>query len=235
MCAQLRGGSAIEDLAPAETQILVCDDEPQVGQLLTDLLSDAGYRVTNVRRGWEAVSCLAEREIHVAIVDKNLPDISGLEVIRLGLQASPDTVFLIVTAYTSLETAIEAMDLGASAYLSKPFDLEALQRRVDSARIRAGRNRLVQRALGDRGQAPAPGHRTQPQVKPAARPAGVDPLQRIRASAEELTRIREALTAGRLGAAEAVPALDRVIRTMDLAWRELASSRSPVPSLEKVT
>jgi DNA-binding response OmpR family regulator len=241
-------------LSPEETEILIVDDEPQVGDMLTDLLTESGYRTTTVRRGWDAVSQLTEREIHVAVVDKNLPDLSGLEVIRLGLEASPETVFLIVTAYSSLETAMEAMDLGASAYVSKPFDLTAFLERIDLARRRASRNAIFKRMLaGGRGGAraaavasEAPGGAA-PAGRVAARgveagarppaPAGLGAVaSRLRTVHATLSDIQADLEHSRMRPAEAASALQRELegmkRVLDQLERGTGGGRSQVPSLE---
>ncbi len=224
------------DLPVEQTEVLICDDEPQVGSLLTDLLQDEGYRTTTVRRGWDAIGCLSDRDIHIAIVDKNLPDISGLEVIRLGLQANPDTVFLIVTAYSSLDSAIEAMDIGASAYVSKPFDIPAFLERIDLARKRASRNRLIHRTLVDsREAAPAPQDPARAADAPGARASAPAPA-RVREAILALGRTKDALLKNSIGSKEASEALEKAIDELESALAETlpgATQRSPVVALEK--
>lgn len=103
-------------------RILVVDDEDAVNTVLGELLRDAGYDVSFAMTCSEGLSQMENGHFNLVIADKNLPDDSGMEIIRKArsMESGPEAV--MITAYASLETAIEAMDLGARGYILKPFD-----------------------------------------------------------------------------------------------------------------
>jgi len=103
-------------------RILVVDDEEAVNTVLGELLRDAGYEVQFAMTCSSGLSQMESALFDLVITDKNLPDDSGMEIIRRAraMERGPEAV--MITAYASLETAIEAMDLGARGYILKPFD-----------------------------------------------------------------------------------------------------------------
>jgi len=114
-------------------RILIVDDERSIREVFTVLLGDKGYLVEtaeNGRRGLELARALAP---DVVILDMNLPDIPGLEVLAGLREARPEPGIIIVTAFGTIRNAVEATKLGASAYLEKPVDNEELL--LDIARI----------------------------------------------------------------------------------------------------
>ena len=119
-------------------RILVIDDERSIREVFSVLLGDKGYQVEtaeNGRRGLELARAFAP---DVVILDMNLPDIAGLEVLAGLRQARPEPGIIIVTAFGTIRNAVEATKLGASAYLEKPVDNEELL--LDIARIIEVRN-----------------------------------------------------------------------------------------------
>ncbi|MEN6561563.1 MAG: sigma-54 dependent transcriptional regulator [Acidobacteriota bacterium] len=119
-------------------RILVIDDERSIREVFAVLLGDKGYQVEtaeNGRRGLELARVFAP---DVVILDMNLPDIPGLEVLAGLRQARPEPGIIIVTAFGTIRNAVEATKLGASAYLEKPVDNEELL--LDIARILEVRN-----------------------------------------------------------------------------------------------
>ena len=102
--------------------ILVIDDEEVILDFFQELLSKDGYVVKVARTGEEGLAAMGKEFFHLAIVDKNLPGMNGLEVIKRSKEMSPDTQIIIVTAYGSLESVMEAIKLGVLNYLTKPFD-----------------------------------------------------------------------------------------------------------------
>jgi two-component system, cell cycle sensor histidine kinase and response regulator CckA len=116
-------------------KILVVDDEPVVQLLLEEVLAQDGHSVTIAGDAAAASAALDTLgEIDVALVDKNLPDRSGLEVIRQVKQRQPDAEVIMITGYPSLDSAIEAMRVGAFDYLVKPFgDINDLRVKVRNA------------------------------------------------------------------------------------------------------
>jgi DNA-binding NtrC family response regulator len=103
-------------------KILVIDDEEVVRILFQSLLEDEGYQVVLAETAEEGIKLLAEHTPSVALVDKNLPDMSGVELISTQKKTHPNTEFVMITGYASLDSAVKAMEVGAFSYLTKPFD-----------------------------------------------------------------------------------------------------------------
>ncbi|HWJ96497.1 MAG TPA: sigma-54 dependent transcriptional regulator [Telluria sp.] len=126
--------------------ILVIDDEPAIRQVVTALLQRAGYNVTQAANGFEAFERLSKGDIDIAVSDIKMPDISGIELVRRVRAAGIDTNFVMMTAFASVDTAIEAIQAGASDYLIKPVRnedlLHRLQKIEDVRRLRA-ENRVL--------------------------------------------------------------------------------------------
>lgn len=118
----------------SKLEILVIDDEQVVLDMLKNLLETAGYGVLLAKDGKTAVRLLEQRKPPVAIVDKNLPDISGLDLIAAQKKKHPNIRFIMITAYSSLDSATQALRVGAFSYMTKPFnEIEDVLKRVQSA------------------------------------------------------------------------------------------------------
>ncbi|MFQ5653668.1 MAG: sigma-54-dependent transcriptional regulator, partial [Planctomycetota bacterium] len=121
-------------------QILILDDEQPLLQSLSLELGRAGHECLLAENGRETFKILEKHSPDLAILDVQLPDISGLEVLRRLRSDLPEVPVLIITAYASVDSAVEAMKEGAIDYLEKPLDLEELQLVVDrelkNARLR---------------------------------------------------------------------------------------------------
>lgn len=103
-------------------KILVVDDEPVMLDVLSKLLKDDGFEVETASKGKEAVEKIKSNTYQLLIQDIQLPDISGLDVLKQVRTVNEDIPVIMVTAYGSIDTAIQAMKLGAREYLTKPFD-----------------------------------------------------------------------------------------------------------------
>lgn len=112
--------------AATPRSVLVVDDDADFGESLVGLLRMEGYDACLARDEPTALTLVSERRIAVALVDVRLGLGSGVDLIRSLRQTSPDLVAVTVTAYASIETAIEALKAGAYDYLSKPFYTEDL-------------------------------------------------------------------------------------------------------------
>lgn len=112
--------------------VLIVDDEQVVCDLLYDELSERGYQCTAVLSGDDALAKLDTQEFDAVLLDIRLPGMSGMEVLEGIWLNHPNTATIMITAINNVATAVEAMQLGASDYIVKPFDLD----RVDSS-IRA--------------------------------------------------------------------------------------------------
>jgi DNA-binding NtrC family response regulator len=103
------------------TRILVVDDDPDILFLLRSRLDQLGYAVTTVGSGAQAVEKLAAEAPSLMFLDLRLPRMSGLDVLRHARQISPETTVIVMTAYATVEKAVEAMKEGAWDFLTKPL------------------------------------------------------------------------------------------------------------------
>jgi len=105
-----------------QAHILVADDERNIRTNLATLLESAGYVVDVARDGEEALDICKQRHPDIAFVDLHMPKLPGLEVLAQIRALSPKTAVVIITAYGSAASAVEAMKLGAVDFLEKPFE-----------------------------------------------------------------------------------------------------------------
>jgi two-component system response regulator PilR (NtrC family) len=108
-------------------KILVVDDEQSLREVLSIMLKRAGYAVTSVADGEEAIEQLNKEIFDLVITDLRMPKADGMEVLKAVKSASPDTVVLIITAFATADSAVEAMKQGAYDYLTKPFQVDEVQ------------------------------------------------------------------------------------------------------------
>jgi len=136
-----------------QARILVVDDERSMRELLAIVLRREGYEVVTAENGETAIATLEREPIDLLICDIKMPDMNGVEVLRAAKRIDQDMVAMMVTAFASTQTAIEALRLGACDYLSKPFDVDELKIKVreklESRDLRQ-ENVLLKRALGVR-------------------------------------------------------------------------------------
>lgn len=111
---------------PGDKKILLVDDDASLRRVLSHHLSEAGYLVITAGDGKSALDLFTEEQVDLMITDIEMPEMSGLELLRRISIMSPDTMVLVITAYGSIETAVEAMKLGAYDYITKPFNREEL-------------------------------------------------------------------------------------------------------------
>jgi two-component system, NtrC family, response regulator PilR len=117
----------------AEARVLVVDDEQSMRELLGIMLRQVGYDVTQADGGEAAVQLLKTDVFDLVITDLRMRKVDGLAVLRAAKEHSPHTVVLVVTAFASTETAVEAMKLGAYDYVTKPFKLDELKLTIANA------------------------------------------------------------------------------------------------------
>jgi excisionase family DNA binding protein len=111
------------DGAPSRSRILIVDDEPAVRDLLAKTLQSADYEVDTAPDGHTAIEYLDARGYDLLITDLRMPGMDGLSVIREGRRRSAGLPVIVITGYSSEASAIEAINLGVSGYLTKPFRL----------------------------------------------------------------------------------------------------------------
>jgi len=110
--------------------ILIVEDEAIMRESLRDWLTDGGYQVETAEEGEEALKTIAEQDYGVVILDLKLPGKNGIEVLREAKARRPQLKGIIITAYPSVQTAVEAMKEGAIDYLPKPFDPNDLEKLI---------------------------------------------------------------------------------------------------------
>lgn len=111
--------------------ILVVDDETSQRELLEMVLSEEGYSVEMASNGEEAVKKVSDRFYNLVVMDLKMPGMGGLQALKEIKQISPTVQVLIITAYASVDSAVDAMRSGALSYLTKPVDLEELKIQVE--------------------------------------------------------------------------------------------------------
>ncbi len=117
----------------AKASILVIDDEQVVCDLLQEELSERGYLCTTTLSGKDALAKLATENFDVVLLDIRLPGMSGMEVLREIWLDHGNTATIMITAVNDVATAVEAMKLGASDYIVKPFDLDRVVTSIRTA------------------------------------------------------------------------------------------------------
>ena len=167
----------------AEEAILIVDDDPFMRDLLDESLTELEYRTIPAATGKEALHALSVNEIHVALIDLSLGDMSGLEIVDAIIDGSPDTQIIIMTGYPSIQSAIDALRRGAQDYIIKPFKMPeihaAVARSLKNQRLEA-EVRVLRKKVRDqehelhqlKARAGSTGPRPQG-VRPAARPVGL--------------------------------------------------------------
>src|SRR3954454_9253616 len=114
--------------------VLVIDDEPIVLDLFQRVLSERGLAIRTARSAEEAFALIEREGFGCVLADKNLPGLDGIELIRRVRQVQPYCACIVMTAYASTASAVEALRLGAVDYIEKPFDdLDRVAARVDDA------------------------------------------------------------------------------------------------------
>jgi DNA-binding response OmpR family regulator len=126
--------------------ILVVDDESGIRFFLQETLTRDGHQVTAVASGEEALARIAGQEFDLALLDLHMPGMGGMEVLAALRQQAPDTAVIMLTAYGSLETAVEALRQGAHDYLFKPCKTTELRESVRAGLLKRQRE-LHQREL----------------------------------------------------------------------------------------
>src|SRR6185369_14560916 len=147
--------TAVQPAAPATdrrpARILVVDDERSMREMLQIVLRREGYEVLLAENGRAAIELLEREPVDILISDIKMPDLSGVDVLRAAKKIDQDILGIMITAFASTETAVEAMRLGACDYLSKPFDVDLLRMKVrekiESRQLRQ-ENVLLKRTLG---------------------------------------------------------------------------------------
>src|SRR6267154_5360331 len=134
-------------------KILIVDDERSMRELLQLVFRRAGYTVLVAENGTEALERIKQDVIDIVVSDVKMPDCTGIELLKQIRMISSDTVFILMTAFATIETARQAFKLGADDFIQKPFDVEELKIIVNNASERKQlrqENALLRRELRER-------------------------------------------------------------------------------------
>lgn len=118
------------------SRILLVEDEVNVAKGLQLVLTEAGFEVDWAATGQEALSLCRRQAYQLLVADLYLPDLDGLEVIRLVRSQQPQIKVIIITGYASVASAIAALRLGVADYLEKPFTEDEIKLAVTEALVR---------------------------------------------------------------------------------------------------
>lgn len=109
-----------------QARIIIVDDDENIRTTMKTILEDEGYIVDLATTGNEAIEMTEERTYNIALLDIRLPDMEGVELLKLIKDNVPRTRKIMVTGYPSMQNAITALNKNADAYLVKPVDVEKL-------------------------------------------------------------------------------------------------------------
>ena len=114
-------------------KILVVDDETSMREFLEVLLSKEGYQVAEAKSGKQALNMIQKNEYDLVLTDIRLGDLTGLEILRQSKRKNQDTIVIMISAYSTTEIAVEAMNEGAYDFVPKPFDNQELKHTIKKA------------------------------------------------------------------------------------------------------
>ena len=123
--------------------LLVVDDDLPVLRVVERLAAKSGFDVVTCGTGTEAMQALVRRPADLAMVDLRMPDVNGLDLLRQIRSSAPSCEVILMTAYAAVDSAVEAIKLGAREYLSKPFDFERLKQVLAAIRVELQRRAQV--------------------------------------------------------------------------------------------
>ncbi len=127
-------------------KILLVDDEPGLSAYLEEVVREEGFRARKVQSATEALAALEEEAFQLIITDLRMPEMDGLELLRRIRERDPQIGVIVMTAFASLETAVEALRLGAMDYITKPLHVQEIQvvlrKAIESLELKRENRRL---------------------------------------------------------------------------------------------
>lgn len=136
-------------------RILIVDDEKAIRDSLKLILDDEGYETDIAQDGQEALDKIKEIDYDLVLTDIKMPNVDGMELLNKASKLSPNSFFIVMTAYASVKTAVEAMRIGAYDYLIKPIEFDDLilriKRLVDYRKVSMENKSLRQRVSAESG------------------------------------------------------------------------------------
>jgi two-component system response regulator PilR (NtrC family) len=127
-------------------KILVVDDEESIREFLDIMLRKEGYEVTVAEDGAVAKDLLTKKSFHLVISDLQMPNMTGIELLKHVQESYPEVVFMMITAFGTAESAVEAMKMGAYDYITKPFKIDEVRINIANA-LRSQNLEIENRAL----------------------------------------------------------------------------------------
>ncbi len=116
-----------------KSRILVVDDEESIREFLDIMLRKEGYDVTCVEDGQKAIDILGKKSFDMVISDLQMPNVTGIELLKFVKENYPDLLFMMITAFGTTESAVEAMKMGAYDYITKPFKIDEVRINIQNA------------------------------------------------------------------------------------------------------
>lgn len=116
-----------------KSRILVVDDEESIREFLEIMLKKENYEVTTAEDGLRAKEILTKKSFDMVISDMQMPNVTGLELLKFVRENYPDVVFMMITAFGTTETAVDAMKMGAYDYVTKPFKIDEVRLNIANA------------------------------------------------------------------------------------------------------
>lgn len=140
-------------------KVLVAEDDPTLRDEVVEILRTGGHTVEAVGDGDEAIRCIEREAFDLAVLDWSMPGKTGGQVLKHARKIRPRTAVIVMTGYGNVDTAVEAMRSGARDFLQKPFEVESLEKTIQSIReeLAAGRGTVGEVATRQRKPGPARG------------------------------------------------------------------------------
>ena len=110
--------------------ILIIDDEKEIREGLVEILKDAGFAVDSADNGEQGLDKIKKKDFDVVVTDLIMPVVGGMEVLRGTKHIKPQTRVILITAFATVDNAVEAMKAGASDYITKPFRVDEVQTKI---------------------------------------------------------------------------------------------------------
>lgn len=150
-------------------KVLVAEDDTTLREEVVELLRADGHEVHAASDGNEAVRRIEAEAFDLALVDWNMPGKTGGEVLKRAREIRPRTAVIVMTGYGNVDTAVEAMRSGAKDFLQKPFDVDSLERTIQSIReeLAARPKTVTGEIIARQRKTPAPRHPDSTEVKAA--------------------------------------------------------------------
>ena len=127
-------------------KVLIVDDDAELRSTLSEILKGAGYHIDEASSGKEAIEKIVSKDFDIALLDLMMPKMNGIETLTELKKITPKTKVIMITAFATVENAVDAIKKGASDYISKPFRIEELlttiRRVIEEGRFEEGITKL---------------------------------------------------------------------------------------------